>query len=146
VRVPSDGRGSDGRFAVGNALATGRAWKSTIRRLLGKGATSEDASAIASEAFKLYLAALREMPSDGPSVRSLVALQARHVALSAYYADRAVALGLDTEEGRAADEHAMKHGQRAERLTVTALDVATRFAATKPKANPDLDWLTDGGA
>jgi len=43
----------------------------------------------------------------------------------------AASVGLTTPEGRAADDRAIKHGQRQERVAVTMLDVSTKLAAAK---------------
>ena len=133
--TPTEGRAPGGRFAPGNQVASGGRWKASIRKLLGDGSSAQ-AEPVARAAFRLYCALLRELPSDGPSVRSLAALQARHAALAAHFTDRADELGFETEKGAAALDLATKHGQRAERLAVTALDVATRLRAARPsKAN-----------
>lgn len=133
--TPTEGRSPAGRFAPGNRIAQGSRWKASIRKLLGKGA-NEHAEGVARAAFRLYLALLRELPSDGPSVRMLAAMQAREAALAAHFTDRAGELGFETDKGAAALDLATKHGQRAERLAVTTLDVATKLRAAKPsKAN-----------
>jgi hypothetical protein len=129
---PTGERTAGGRFAPGNPIGQGARWKASIKKLLGKGATSEQAEAVARQAFRLYCALLRELPSDGPSVRVLAALEARHAALAAYFTDRAAELGFETDAGAHALEQATKHGTRAERLAVTCIDVATRFATAKP--------------
>lgn len=139
---PTEGRAPGGRFAPGNRLAEGQRWKASIRKMLGRGATNAEAESLARETFRLYLAVLRRMPSDGPSVRMLVALQARHAALAARWANRAAELGLDSEEAVQADERAIKHGQRAERLAVTALDVARAEAQARPRSPAHVpSWL-----
>jgi hypothetical protein len=120
--TPTEGRDPGGRFGAGNQIASGSRWRASIRKLLGKGATNEQAEAVARQAFRLYCALLRELPSDGPSVR----------VLAAYFTDRAAELGFDCDAGAAALEQATKHGTRAERLAVTCIDVATRFATAKP--------------
>jgi len=130
---PTEGRDAGGHFAAGNRHGLGARWKATIRRIIGRGATSEQADSVARQAFRLYCALLRELPSDGPSVRTLAALEARHPALAAFETDRAAELGFETEAGQAALERATKHGQRAERLAVTALDVSTRLRAARPR-------------
>jgi len=138
----TEGRDDAGRFAPGNRVSMGARWKNSVKRLLGRGASAEVASDVARQAWGLYLAVMREMPSDGPTVRMLAALQARHAALAAYFTDRAGELGLDTAEGAAALERATKDGQRAERLAVTALDVATKLADSKPRSGDALPpWL-----
>jgi hypothetical protein len=57
---------------------------------------------------------------------------ARDSALAAFWGTEATKAGLTSERGIQAQERAMKHGQRVERLTVTMLDVATRLAAKRP--------------
>lgn len=142
ARDPSDGRAEAGRFAPGNRIAQGQRWKASVRKMLGKGASSEQAASIAREAWRMYLALLRGMPSDGPSVRLLVALQARHAVIAAHFTDRATELGLDTEAGASALEVASKHGQRVERLAVTSLDVASKLkGAGSPKSAGDWSWI-----
>jgi hypothetical protein len=143
AREPSEGRAEGGRFASGNRIAAGQRWKASIRKLLGKGATNETAASLARESFRLYLALLRELPSDGPSVRVLAALQARHAALAAHFTDRAGEFGFETEAGAGALDVALKHGQRAERLAVTTLDVATKLKGKKPRRSP---WLVPATA
>lgn len=139
---PTEGRDDAGRFAPGNRVSMGARWKNSVKRLLGRGASEETASGVARQAWGLYLAVMRDMPSDGTTVRMLAALQARHAALAAYFTDRAGELGLDTPAGTAALERATKDGQRAERLAVTALDVATKLAEAKPRSSTALPaWL-----
>ncbi len=77
------------------------------------------------------------MPNQGVQVRSLVALQSRHVALCAYWTEYAVQVGLTTPAGIEALERASKDGQRAERLAVSSLDVAQRLAKSRPH-NPQV--------
>jgi len=77
----------------------------------------------------LYAAMLRELPSDGAQVRPLVAARVRCAVLAGRYSLRGAELGLDSDEGRAAVELALRLDQRAERLAVTALDISTRLAA-----------------
>lgn len=137
----SDGRTAGGRFAGGNRLSVDARQKSTIKRMLGSGAGDEVALAVARDALRLFGGFMRDMPSDGFQVRELVALEARHAAVAGFWAARAAELGLDTPEGKEADDRAMKHGQRVERLAVTALDVARvvneqkkRIARVDPQA------------
>jgi len=138
VHEPSRGRDAQGRFTSANAAAIGRGAKAAVRRLLGRGAELSDpqARAVALDAERLFGATLRELPSDGPTVRQLVALYARHAALAAFWSAQASTVGLGSPEGIDAQEQATKHGTRAERLAVTMLDVATRIASAKPKSNP----------
>lgn len=75
-------------------------------------------------------------------VRGLVAQRARHEALAGFWTAKAAELGLESEAGLLATEQATKHGQRAERLAVTALDMAVKFAQlTKPSAVSALDRI-----
>lgn len=144
---PAAGRDAQGRFAAGNPIGQGARWKATIRRIIGRGATSEQADSVARQAFRLYCALLRELPSDGPSVRTLAALQARHAALAAFETDRAAELGFETEAGQAALERATKHGQRAERLAVTTIDIATKLGGKRDPGAANRDaWETFGGS
>lgn len=128
--VPERSRNHDerGRAVPGNDLGRGRGWKQALRKMLGRGASDSEAIAVAEDAWRLFCGALRELPHDGQNVRSLVMRKARHEAMSAYWSAKASLLGLDSPEGIKAEERATEHGQRAERLTVTAIDVATRLA------------------
>ena len=136
-RNPRDGRTEAGHFAPGNRLGVGARWKASIKKLLGRVADDAITVAIGRDAWRVYLATLRAMPSDGAPVRSLVALHARHVAVAGYFTNRAAEVGLDTKEGLAFLEIASHHGQRAERTAVTSLDVATKLAASQAKAAAD---------
>lgn len=146
-------RQPDGRFASGNTLARGRGWKTSIRKQLGRvdGADSL-AATVADDAWRIFCATVRDMPSDGPSVRGLLMQQAKQAALSSFWEGEAARRGLTTEAGIQASELAMKHGQRSERLLVTGLDIATRLAASKPRESVDplARWRTppavEGGA
>lgn len=135
VRDPSDGRSAGGRFAEGNRTAVGAKWKNACKKLLGSFAAGnpEAAAAVARDSWRLFSATMRELPSDGAQVRQLAALGARHAALSAFFTARAATAGLDTDEGVRFGAIASQHGQRAERLAVTTLDIATKMAG---KAGP----------
>jgi len=139
-RQRAGSRDAHGRFAPGNVIGRGRGWKRAIARVLGRHIEDPVAIAVAADAWKDYCATLRQLPSDGPMVRGLVALKARHLALAAYFHGLGAERGLSTEEGMAALEMASKHGQRAERLAVTALDVATKLAK-EPRGGPNDDPL-----
>jgi hypothetical protein len=95
-----------------------------------------DAEPLARESFRMYQALLAELPHTGAQVSSLVAARARSAVLSARYAARAAELGLDTEDGMAALDLSMKLDARAERLAVTALDIATKLATASRKRKP----------
>lgn len=142
---PAD-RDATGRVGVGNKLALGRGWKRAIKRLAGAGDLADPVAAtITADALRIMSATLAEMPHDGANVRALVANLARHEALAAYFARRAFELGLETTEGEAADQRATTHDQRAERLRVTAFDIAARLAKRKP-AMSAVDYIIAGGA
>lgn len=128
VGEPSGSRDRGGRFAPGNQLGKGRAWKHSIARSLGRDLAGE-AGALGDEAYILFAAYLRDLPVDCASVRSLVAQRARAAVLAARYARRAAELGMDSDAGAKALTEAHRWDQRAERLAVTSLDVATRLAA-----------------
>ena len=134
-RDPSVGRDGSGRFASGNRASIGQGIKALIKKGLGNPddpATAEMARA----AFRLYLAELRDLPSEGPAVRQLVAARARHTVLAGFYANEAARVGLATPEGLKLAEAARSHDTTAQRLSVTAYDRAVREAnadAGKPK-------------
>ena len=139
VGKPSEGRDVNGRASAGNRLAVGAGMKHATKKLLGKGATEGDAVVVARDGLRLFYAALRELPSDGAVVRTLAGLYGRHSAVSAYFTAKADASGLGTPDGVAWADAALRHGQRAERLAVTMLDVAARMATTA-RANEAIDY------
>lgn len=141
-RNPTEGRTGAGHFAPGNRHGVGARWKATIKKLLGRTVDDHTADEVGRDASRVYRAVLQSMPCDDATVRGLVALHARHMAVSAYLTGRAASAGLDTKEGLALLEVASHHGQRAERTAVTALDVATKLAASKAK-EPKADALAD---
>ena len=134
----SDVRDREGRFAPGNAGGMGRGWKRAIGKMLGQCTQelSDVAARVAADAWRLFTVAIKEMPHDGPNVRALVARKARHEALEGYWSAQALA-NLGTPKGDAAESRATLHGQRAERLTVSALDVARVLAAAQPRVPKD---------
>jgi hypothetical protein len=137
ARDPSEGRAAGGRFAPGNRLAFGAKWKATVKKLLGRAVDNATAEVVGRDAWKIYLATLRSMPSDDAPVRSLVAIHARHVAVASYFTNLAAEAGLESERGLGLLEVASHHGARAERTIVTAVDVATKLASKpKPKTDP----------
>lgn len=138
---PNRGRGAGGRFAVGNKEATERTVKAAIKRQLGRDATTPEVESLYRETMIQFRAELRRMPSQAAHVQRELAARARWSVLSARYATRAAELGLDSEEGQKALELALKLDSRAERLGVTALDIAERLHRSEPKPNP-LAWLT----
>lgn len=133
-RDPAEGRTPDGRFAPGNAAATERGAKSLIKKALGKAADPD----LVREASNLYRALLRDLPSDGPSVRQLTASRARHAVLATRYADEATKAGLMTPAGMKAAELSRSHDLAAQRLAVTAYDLAVREAAAR--SEEDDPW------
>ena len=76
----------------------------------------------------MFAATIAELPNDGPTVRQLVALYARHVALAAFWTGRANAAGAGTEEGVVAADRSIKHDLRAERLASSYLTAAKSLA------------------
>jgi len=138
---PNHGRDSSGRFAPGNGVATERGIKALLKRQLGKHADDEEVQGLYRETRIQFLAELNRMPSKSPQVQRDLCARARWSALSARYAASATALGLDTPEGMKALDTAMKLDARAERLGVTALDIAERLHKSEPKQDP-LAWLT----
>lgn len=138
-RKPTDGRGPDGRFAPGNRHSVGAGFKRTAKKLLGPGSGSDEEAVVRRDAWRVFVATMNAMPSDAPPVRSLVGLHARHVALAALYTAKAAAIGLDTPKGLEFQAAADRQSQRAERVLVTALDVAAKLAS---KAKPADDALS----
>lgn len=133
-------RGPDGRFAPGNRTGRGKGAKRQLARLMGTDSADPITALVASSAAATYRAHIQELPNQGSMVSSLVSLASRHEALSAYFHSVAAKAGLGTTEGVAALTEASKHGQRAERLLVTALDVSKALAlATKSEPVDVLD-------
>lgn len=126
VRDPSAGRDVRGQFAAGNGAATEQGSKALIRQSLGSDADDP----MVREALTLYRAILRGLPSDGASVRQLTASRCRHAVLATRFANEAARAGLTSPEGMKLAEHARAHDLAAQRLAVTAFDLATREAAT----------------
>lgn len=125
---PVTGRGPDGRFAPGNGSAIGARFVHTIRKCLGTKASDGEAKVVARDARRVFAHLMRSLPSDAPPVRVLAAVHARHAALNAYFTAKAESAGLDTEKGLKLLEVADRQSQRAERVLVTCLDVATKIA------------------
>jgi hypothetical protein len=133
ARDPSAGRTADGRFASGNRAANGRSAKALIRRSLGaEGADPE----MVRQALTMYHALLRDLPSDGPSVRQLVAARCRHAVMATRFANEAAKVGLATPMGLKLAEQSRSHDLAAQRLAVTSFDLAVRGAQ---KAAADVD-------
>jgi hypothetical protein len=141
---PTEGRTSHGHFAAGNRTGLDARFKATVKRALGNKASTGEVRAVYRDALRVFSTTLRSLPSDAAPVRTLVALHARHVALNGFYTAKAEAEGLDTEAGQSLLVIADRQSQRAERVLVTALDVA-RVCATKPKRGESsaTPWLED---
>jgi hypothetical protein len=125
---PTEGRDASGRFTSGNPWAPGAKWRSLIAEGLGRELEGK-AGELGRRAHRLFRAFLADLPVDCATVRSLVAQRARAATLADAYARRGAELGLDSPEGSAALAEALKWDQRAERLAVSSLDVATKLAA-----------------
>lgn len=148
--VPTDGersrdRGEGGRVVDGNKLARGKGWKRAIGKMLPSDVADPIARAVADDAWRLFVAYVRDMPSDGPTVRALLMRKAWHEAMAGFWTAQSLEMGMATEAGIEAQDQATKHGVRAERLAVTALDIATKLVRTKPDDDDAAPWLARGG-
>lgn len=135
----SDGRTPDGRFAPGNRASVGSGFRRTTKKLLGPtGADSSQERIVRRDAWRVFVATMRTMPSDAAPVRTLIGLHARHVALAALYAQLASEATLGSAASLKLQEAADRQSQLATRVLVTALDAARvcaqRDAAGKPSA------------
>lgn len=137
-RQPNHGR--NGQFTTGNDAAADRRAKQAIAKILGLRSSDTVVAVVGKDAARVMGVVLRDMPTDAPTVRNLVAMLARHSAIGAYANVRADELGLDTIDGRAWLELGLRHFARAERLTVTALDVATRMAVARKNAGDAMPF------
>src|SRR5882672_7912062 len=81
ARDPSDGRTADGRFGTGNRVSIRQGEKHAVKKLLGDGSTDAQAQSVGRDAIRLAGGALRDLPSDGGVVRTLVAVYAREAAV-----------------------------------------------------------------
>lgn len=146
-RERSRNQDTKGRFVAGNDAPKGRAVKRIIRRYLGEGAaSSEQVEELTRDTVTLFKAFKRALSSDAPQVQDTVARRARWGVLSAWYALRAAEIGLGTEGGDAALEMALKLDARAERLDVTAIDLADRLGSSADKeSNPLLAAIEAAG-
>lgn len=127
---PTEGRDAHGHFAAGNRNGVGARFKNTVKKSLGTLAVPGEVGIVASDARRVYHHVLGSFPSQAPAVRVLVAIHARHVALHAYYTSLAEAAGLDTDRGLKLLEVADRQSQRAERVLVSAQDMARVCAQT----------------
>lgn len=119
-----------GRFAPRNDASGNRAFRRALKKLIAADSLTDDAvvRTVLEDAWRIFTATLRELPNDGPTVRGLALRKARHEALEGFWTTRAAALGLTSPDALAAEDRATKHGQRAERVAVTMLDVATALS------------------
>lgn len=140
TRERSRNQDAKGRFVPGNDAPKGRALKQLIRRQLGREATSELVQRLYAETLEVFRACKRAIGSDVPQVQDTIARRARWSVLSAHYALRAAELGLETDAGQRCLDLALKLDARAERLDVTAIDLAERLgaAANEAAGNPIL--------
>ena len=122
-----------GLFTAGNRAAKGSGLKRVTRKAMGDRAATGEAAIVARDARRVGSAVLSSLPSDAAPVRVLVAMHARHVALHAYYTHLAEVAGLDTPEGLKFLEVADRQSQRAERVLVTAQDMARVCASETEK-------------
>ncbi len=135
---PTAKRGSDGRFAPGNTVGRGKGAKKALAQLMGVDTSNPVVKFVGAVATQTYRAHLDEMPNRGSIVSSLVAMAARHEALSGYFHAEGCRLGLGSPDGLKALENASKQSQRAERLLVTALDISKALASRKPVEALDI--------
>ena len=133
---PSEGRNTTGRFAKGNQLSRGSGTKHVVTKALSVAGLQADVALVVADCRKLFSGALRELPSSGSIVRSNAYGYAREASLAGYYDTKANEAGLDTERGMMLADRATHHRQRAERLGVTTVDLATRLAATQRLPRP----------
>lgn len=150
---PSDERAAHGHFAAGNRTGLAARFTATVKKALGTGANNGESRVVARDAKRVMAHVLRAFPSDAAPVRVLVAIHARHVALHAYYTAKAEEAGLDTPQGLKLLEVADRQSQRAERVLVSAQDMARVCASqqvaqlrahreTGPAAPIDVDaWV-----
>lgn len=128
---PTDARDAHGHFAAGNRSGLAARFKATVKKALGSAESEGEARVVTRDARRVFAHVLRSLPSDAPPVRVLVSMHARHVALNAYFTAKAEAAGLDTPAGLKLLEVADRQSQRAERVLVTAQDVARVCAAKR---------------
>jgi hypothetical protein len=142
---PTDARGPDGRFAVGNRAARAARFTHTIRKALGSKAATGEALIVARDARRVFGHVLASLPSDAAPVRALLSIYARHTALHAYFTLRAEAEGLDTPKGLELLAVADRQSQRAERVLVTCHDLARVHAEEAKRRAPEVkpSWWHD---
>lgn len=134
-----------GHFTAGNDAAKAKRLKAIIRRQLGHDASGELVEQLYRETRDIFRACLRTVGSQAPQVQDTLARRARWGVLSAHYALRAAELGLETDAGQKCLDLALKLDARAERLDVTALDLAERLPDPKP-VGQQYPWLVPASA
>jgi hypothetical protein len=141
VREPLRGRDANGRFAPNNLAAADRGYKALAKRQMGSEAKGPELEELYRQTKLLFRGFMRSLPADDPHIQDLAARCARSSAMSARYAASAAAKGLDSPEGQKAMELSIKLDQRAERLAVTAWDLAHKTNASRPAKATDFPWL-----
>jgi hypothetical protein len=136
---------ADGRFRPGNTASSGKRLKQIIKRHLGKDATDDTVSLLFAETKSMFLALVKAVDSTAPQVQDTLARRARWGVLSAHYALLAAELGLDTPDGQKALEMALKLDARAERLDVTAIDLANKLEGIGPQPESGLERIQREG-
>lgn len=132
---PTTGRSDHGHFAAGNRLGVAARFMATVKKALGNKNSPGETRIVYRDARRVMAHVLRAMPSNAAPVRVLVAIHARHVALHGYFTAKAEAAGLDTPEGLKLLEVADRQSQRAERVLVSAQDMARVCAAQEKERN-----------
>lgn len=116
----------NGRFAEGNKASAGSHWRAEIRKQLGVLAADDETRRLANEAQYLFRCLMRDMPVDGAGVSALVASRARATVLAAWFAAESARVGMTSDRGMKLLDTSMKLDARAERLAVTAIELAGR--------------------
>ena len=130
---PTAARDAHGHFAPGNRTAVAARFTHTVKKALGSKTSTGEARIVTRDARRVMSHILGALASDAAPVRVLVAIHARHVALNAFFTAKAEEAGLDTPEGMKLLEVADRQSQRAERVLVTAQDVARTCALQTAK-------------
>lgn len=132
---PTATRGAHGHFSAGNPTGKAARFIHTVKKAHGTGEGDAETRIVARDARRVSTHVLKSLPSDAAPVRVLVAIHARHVALHAFYTAKAEEAGLTTPAGLKLLEVADRQSQRAERVLVSAQDMArvcARHEASKP--------------
>jgi hypothetical protein len=139
---PDGNRDTGGRFEKGNTVGTRRGIRALIKRHLGRDGTNAETESVYRETTTLFGGFMKSMPTEADVVQDLAARQARASVFSARFAAQALEVGIFTDKGRQLLEMSIRFDQRAERLMVTALDVATKLAESERKQAPAVPWFT----